>query len=197
MFLCIYFITYLSIYLVSICLSTCLFLPVSFPEGSTVDSGKAKPPGERAFNVPLKPFNTTHNSVNTHRDHQQCSPTRSPALSVFHRVYVPPCLCSTVFVILCLCSCYVPPCLCSTMFHRVFVILCLYSYYVPPCQCSTMFHRVFVILCLYLYYVPPCQCSTMFHRVFVILCLCSYYVPPCLCFTESMLILRSTVSLFY
>jgi len=104
------------------------------------------------------------------------------AVFMFHRVFSPSCLYSTISGFH---HVYVPPRL--DMFHHV---------YVPRCLC---FHCVFIPSCLYFamsdfhhVYEPPCLYSTMFmiHRFCIPPCTYSTlfmphcgYVPPHLCST--------------
>ena len=79
----------------------------------------------------------------------------SPIMSMCHRFFTPPCLCSTMSMFHLV---YVPPFLYSTlfMFHHV---------YVSPCLCSTvsLLHHVYVPPLTGGFYVPSC----LAHRVYV------------------------------
>ena len=130
---------------------------------------------------------------------------------MFHHVFTPPCLWSTMSMFHCVltppCPCVnVPPCLSFilSLFHHVYVL---------PCLCSTafLFHNIYVPPCLYST-MSMCLCCTvsMLHRVFAPPCLCSnvslfphhvsvppchlhhvyvpyVFTPPCLCSTVSLL----------
>ena len=86
--------------------------------------------------------------------HVHVSPCVYSTMSMFHRVFTPPCLCFTVCL---LHHVYVSLCVYSTvsMFHRVFT---------PPCLCFTvsLLHHVYVPLCLN---STMSRCPTMDRRV--------------------------------
>ena len=117
---------------------------------------------------------------------------------MFHRVFTPPCLCSTTS----------RKVLCSIVssLHLAYVPQPAGGFYVPSCFCSTMsmFHRVFSpprlwsstgrrVLCsivslLLRVYVPLCPYSTMsmFHNrqkdsISIVSLLHHVHVSPCVC----------------
>ena len=106
-----------------------------------------------------KPFGVTYPRDADRKGSAVCS-----AVPMFHRVCVPPC--RSIFHRVYFPRVYVLPCLCSTvsMFHRVPGGSCLCSTVSQEALCSTvsMFHRVYVPPCPRRLSVPPCL--SIFHH---------------------------------
>ena len=144
-------------------------------------------------------------------------PCVHPSISIFHHVYIPPYLYSTMYISL---HIYIPPCIYPSIsiFHHVYVPPNPYStvyislqIYIPPCidsyismfLCFSMFYPTYVSRCMCL---SRCSIQPMSHDVSVSLNVLSNlcltmslflsmfyptYVSRCMCFSQCSIQLMS------